>query len=115
MQIVSEYIALLQDDVDPKNATEERHCCWQIEEVSGFVTPENEAPLLSLAGQCNQLLYVYNGVSPYLALARLQASLTTPFSPDMANSLHVDDRFLYIVQQAFLPGVPARAIHRGFF
>lgn len=38
MQIVSEYIALLQDDVDPKNATEERHCCWQIEEVSGFVT-----------------------------------------------------------------------------
>lgn len=53
MQIVSEYIALLQDDVDPKNATEERHCCWQIEEVSGFVTPENEAPLLSLAGHCN--------------------------------------------------------------
>lgn len=60
-------------------------------------------------------MYVYNGVSPYLALARLQASLTTPFSPDMANSLHVDDRFLYIVQQAFLPGVPARAIHRGVF
>jgi hypothetical protein len=53
MQIVSEYIALLQDDVDPKNATEERHCCWQIEEVSGFVAPKNEAPLLSLAGQCN--------------------------------------------------------------
>lgn len=53
IQIVSEYIALLQDDVDPKNATEERHCCWQIEEVSGFVVPENEAPLLSLAGQCN--------------------------------------------------------------
>ncbi|QZY49957.1 hypothetical protein K7G95_23245 [Escherichia coli] len=53
MQIVSEYIALLQDDVDPKNATEERHCCWQIEEVSGFVTLKNEAPLLSLAGQCN--------------------------------------------------------------
>ena len=42
MQIVSEYIALLQDDVDPKNATEERHCCWQIEEVSGFVAPKNE-------------------------------------------------------------------------
>ncbi|ADE89506.1 hypothetical protein AC85_0563 [Escherichia coli 3-020-07_S4_C1] len=41
--------------------------------------------------------------------------MTSPFSPDMANSLHVDDRFSYIVQQAFLPGVPARAIHRGFF
>ncbi|EGI22981.1 TPA: hypothetical protein ACV5OZ_004739 [Escherichia coli] len=53
MQIASEYIVPLQDDVDPKNATEERHCCWQIEEVSGFVVPENEAPLLSLAGQCN--------------------------------------------------------------
>ena len=112
MQIVSEYIALLQDDVDPKNATEERHCCWQIEEVSGFVTPEKRSPAIIAGGA---LPLIYNGVSPYLALARLQASLTTPFSPDMANSLHVDDRFLYIVQQAFLPGVPARAIHRGFF
>ena len=46
MQIASEYIVPLQDDVDPKNATEERHCCWQIEEVSGFVAPKNEAPLL---------------------------------------------------------------------
>lgn len=50
MQIVSEYIALLQDDVDPKNATEERHCCWQIEEVSGFVTPEKRSPAIIAGG-----------------------------------------------------------------
>ncbi|MEI1656167.1 hypothetical protein, partial [Escherichia coli] len=57
MQIVSEYIALLQDDVDPKNATEERHCCWQIEEVSGFVTPEKRSPAI-IAGGAVQLIIV---------------------------------------------------------
>ncbi len=62
-----------------------------------------------------QLSYIYSGSSPYLALALLHASLASPFSPDMANSLHVDERLSYIVQQAFLPGVPARATQRGFF
>ena len=57
MQIVSEYIALLQDDVDPKNATEERHCCWQMEEVSGFVIPENRSPAI-IAGGAVQLIIV---------------------------------------------------------
>nr|EHA7562193.1 hypothetical protein [Escherichia coli] len=57
IQIVSEYIALLQDDVDPKNATEERHCCWQIEEVSGFVTPEKRSPAI-IAGGAVQLIIV---------------------------------------------------------
>ncbi|MDN0747531.1 hypothetical protein FCX55_22060 [Escherichia coli] len=52
-----EYIALLQDDVDPKNATEERHCCWQIEEVSGFVTPEKRSPAI-IAGGAVQLIIV---------------------------------------------------------
>ena len=55
---VSEYIALLQDDVDPKNATEERHCCWQIEEVSGFVTPEKRSPAIT-AGGAVQIIIVY--------------------------------------------------------
>ncbi|EES5811661.1 hypothetical protein ECDEC3F_0470 [Escherichia coli DEC3F] len=58
IQIVSEYIALLQDDVDPKNATEERHCCWQIEEVSGFVTPEKRSPAIT-AGGAVQIIIVY--------------------------------------------------------
>ncbi|WP_213080251.1 hypothetical protein, partial [Escherichia coli] len=51
------HIALLQDDVDPKNATEERHCCWQIEEVSGFVTPEKRSPAI-IAGGAVQLIIV---------------------------------------------------------
>ncbi|WP_077883388.1 hypothetical protein, partial [Escherichia coli] len=46
-----------QDDVDPKNATEERHCCWQIEEVSGFVTPEKRSPAI-IAGGAVQLIIV---------------------------------------------------------
>ena len=58
MQIVSEYIALLQDDVDPKNATEERHCCWKMEEVSGFVVPEKRSPAIT-AGGAMQLIIVY--------------------------------------------------------
>ncbi|WP_289237932.1 hypothetical protein, partial [Escherichia coli] len=43
--------------VDPKNATEERHCCWQIEEVSGFVTPEKRSPAI-IAGGAVQLIIV---------------------------------------------------------
>ncbi|WP_286594649.1 hypothetical protein, partial [Escherichia coli] len=41
----------------PKNATEERHCCWQIEEVSGFVTPEKRSPAI-IAGGAVQLIIV---------------------------------------------------------
>ena len=58
MQLVSEHIAPLQDDVDPKNATEERHCCWQIEEVSGFVIPEKRSPAV-IAGGAVQLIIAY--------------------------------------------------------
>lgn len=58
MQIVSEYIVPLQDDVDPKNATEERHCCWQMEEVSGFVAPEKRSPAI-IAGGAVQLIIAY--------------------------------------------------------
>lgn len=43
--------------IDPKNATEERHCCWQIEEVSGFVTPEKRSPAI-IAGGAVQLIIV---------------------------------------------------------
>ncbi len=32
--------------------------------------------------------------SPYFARARLHASFAMPFSPDIANSRHVDGRFL---------------------
>ncbi|WP_215257191.1 hypothetical protein, partial [Escherichia coli] len=39
------------------NATEERHCCWQIEEVSGFVTPEKRSPAI-IAGGAVQLIIV---------------------------------------------------------
>lgn len=53
MRTVSDHIALLQDDVDPEDATEEEALLLEMEEVSGFVVPENEAPLLQLAGQCN--------------------------------------------------------------
>ena len=57
----------------------------------------------------------YIGASPNLAFARLHDSLTSQFSLDMANFLYVDEGFSYIVQQAFLPGIPSSAIHRGFF
>ena len=54
MRTVSDHIALLQDDVDPEDATEEEALlAGKMEEVSGFVVPEKRAPLLQLAGQCN--------------------------------------------------------------
>ncbi|NYW41001.1 hypothetical protein C6554_01845, partial [Escherichia coli] len=37
--------------------TSERHCCWQIEEVSGFVTPEKRSPAI-IAGGAVQLIIV---------------------------------------------------------
>ncbi|WP_143355641.1 hypothetical protein [Escherichia coli] len=52
MQIVSEYIALLQDDRSEERYRRE-HCCWQIEEVSGFVTPEKRSPAIIAGGHCN--------------------------------------------------------------
>ncbi|WP_115441111.1 hypothetical protein, partial [Escherichia coli] len=55
--LVSRIPGAVQDDVDPKNATEERHCCWQIEEVSGFVTPEKRSPAI-IAGGALQLIIV---------------------------------------------------------
>ncbi|WP_213063975.1 hypothetical protein, partial [Escherichia coli] len=33
------------------------HCCWQIEEVSGFVTPEKRSPAI-IAGGAVQLIIV---------------------------------------------------------
>lgn len=56
-----------------------------MEEVSGFVVPEKRSPAIT-AGRAMQFNYCIfiTVLALYLALARLQASLTSPFSPDMA-------------------------------
>ena len=104
MQIVSEYIALLQDDVRSEERYRREALLLANRRSIGFVTPEKRSPAIIAGGALQLVLYVYNGVSPYLALARLQASVTTPFSPDMANSLHVDDRFFISCSRHFCPG-----------
>lgn len=51
MRTVSDHIALLQDDVDPENATEEEALLlgkWKKFQV--LLSLKNEAPLLQLAG-----------------------------------------------------------------
>ncbi|ESD40535.1 hypothetical protein HMPREF1604_02657, partial [Escherichia coli 908519] len=35
-----------------------RHCCWKMEEVSGFVVPEKRSPAIT-AGGAMQLIIVY--------------------------------------------------------
>lgn len=58
MRTVSDHIALLQDDVDPENATEEEALLLEMEEVSGFVVPEKRSPAIT-AGGAMQLIIVY--------------------------------------------------------
>lgn len=58
MRTVSDHIALLQDDVDPGEPQKKRHCCWKMEEVSGFVVPEKRSPAIT-AGGAMQLIIVY--------------------------------------------------------
>ncbi|XNM77587.1 hypothetical protein ACLK19_02095 [Escherichia coli] len=57
MQIVSEYIALLQDDVRSEERYRREALLLANEEVLGFVTPEKRSPAI-IAGGALQLIIV---------------------------------------------------------
>lgn len=58
MRTVSDHIALLQDDVDPENATEEEALLLENGRSFRFVVPEKRSPAIT-AGGAMQLIIVY--------------------------------------------------------
>ena len=58
MQIANEYIALLQDAVDPENTIEEEALLLADGRSFGFVIPEKRSPAI-IAGGAVQLIIAY--------------------------------------------------------